>query len=146
MPLAHLPIPNISVSQHFVVSRPIEPDMSSKTTLKIIFPVTFVLLLTSLPFHDTLAVSFIVSPLTFVKVTACVSHFPVSPLHSPLPLAIVDGAILIVKHSVSVSHSIDPLPFIFNTFFRVDILAVTMSQTISHLTFIRRSIWPRVTT
>jgi hypothetical protein len=45
-----------------------------------------------------------------------------------------------------VSHTVDPISLIFNSFLLVDVIALTMSQPILDISHIGRAIWPCVAT
>lgn len=59
--------------------------MGSETTLVVVFPVAGVLFIACEPVHDTMAVTLIVFPSTFIIVAGGISHAALAPLHSFLP-------------------------------------------------------------
>ena len=90
MSLAQLPVTDVSISQELVVGRAIKPDVSTKAALEIVFPISFIFFVTAEPMHGSLTVSFIVCPLTFVKVAAGIGHLTLAPLHASLPLSFIN--------------------------------------------------------
>ena len=125
-----LPVANVSVSQEFVVPLPFQPDVSTKTALVVVFPVTVVLFVRVEPVHRPLAISHVVRPVSFKNVTTRISHLSISPLHSSFPVSLVEGAISILEDSIPVSESILPLPLINDAFFGIGIGSLAVSEAV----------------
>jgi len=92
------------------------------------------------------AIPLVVFPVALVVVSCGVSHSTVAPLHSFLPISLVDRAIFVTKLAVTVTHSVKPRSFIFNTFLVVYIGAMSISKSINNLTFVSASVGPSVVT
>lgn len=118
--------------------------MCAETTLEIIFPVSFVFLIACKPIHSSLTVSFIIGPLSLIVVVAGVSHFSISPFHASFPLSLIYRAIFVSQSTSSISHAIDPLALILDSFLCIDVLSISMSETILHLSIICWTIWPLI--
>jgi len=65
---ALLPVSNVPVSQQLVLTVGIEPDVSSETALVVVFPVAGVLFIACEPVHNTVTVTLVVLPSTFIVV------------------------------------------------------------------------------
>lgn len=144
MSLTELPVAHIPVTQQLVLGGSIKPDMGTKTTLEVVFPIALVLLLAGEPVHTALTVTLIVGPLSFIKVAACIGHLALAPLHSSFPLAFVHGSILVGEDALTVAHSIDPGSHVLDAFRLVDVLSNAVSEAISHLSLVSRLIRPGV--
>jgi hypothetical protein len=101
--------------------------MSSKSALEIIFPVSLIFFITWKPVHRSLTVSLVVAPRSFIVILTWISHFTMTPLHSPLPFTLVNWSILICESSFSMSHSIKPFSLIFNFFFWINVFSYSIS-------------------
>ena len=143
--LANFPVSDVPVPQQLAVSRAIKPDMCAKAALKVVFPVALVLLIACQPVHSALAVPLVASPLTLIVVSTRVGHLSLAPLHASLPLSFVHRPILVRESALSMPHSVEPLALILDTFFRIDVLALAMSEAILDLSFVGGLIWPLVT-
>ena len=142
--LAQLPVTDVSIPEELVVGGAIKPDVSTKAALEVVFPISFIFFVAAEPMHGSLTVSFIVGPLTFVKVATGIGHLTFAPLHASLPLSFIDWAILVRERALTVPHAINPFSLVFNTFLLVDVLAFAMSEPILDLALIGWAIWPPV--
>lgn len=94
--------------------------------------------------HDSVAVTLVVLPVSFIEVATCVGHLALAPLHASLPLTLVDGAILVVQLAVAVSHSVEPCPVVLHAFLRIDVLALAVAESIEHISLVSAAIGPGV--
>jgi len=145
MSLAEHPVADIPVSKQLALSGAVQPDMGAESALEVIFPVAFVLFGAGFPVHAALTVSLVVGPLTFIVVSTGVGHGSVAPFHSSLPLSFVDGSILVNELSFAMSHTIEPLADVFDTFLGVDVFTLAVSETILDLALVSGAIRPLVT-
>lgn len=139
LPITHIPIP-----QKFIGGRWVEPDMCTETRLHIVDPVASVLLIWGDPVHCAVSIPLIMLPIAFVEVSAGVGHFTLAPLHSFQPVALVDWAVFIAKLAVTVTHSVDPLAFIYNSFFFIVVETLAVAETIHDLSFVVGAIRPLI--
>ena len=93
-----------------------------------------------------MAVTFIVLPIALIVVLGGVDHLAVAPLHAALPQTRVNGAVLIPKLTVAVSHALLPVTLVLNTLFLVDVGALSVAEAIEDVTFVGAAIWPGVVT
>jgi hypothetical protein len=125
-----LPVAHVTVSEEFVVAARIQPNVGSKSMLKVVLPIANVSLVAVQPVHDAMTVTLIVLPVAFVVVVAGVGHLALAPFHASLPSTLVDGAILVLEFAVAASHALLPSACVLYTFLLVDIGALAMSQSI----------------
>ncbi len=140
------PVTNVPVSEELVIAGGVEPDVSTKSVLQVILPVSTIALVAGEPVHLTVAVSLIVLPVALIVVLAGVDHLAGAPLHAALPLALVERTILVAKLTIAVSHAVLPITVVFNAFLFVDVFALAMAQAIQNITFVCALIWPRIGT
>jgi len=90
MSLTEHPVADVPVSKQLALGGAVQPDVGAESALEVIFPVAFILLSAGFPVHAALTISLVVGPITFIVVSAGVSHGSVAPFHSSLPLSFVD--------------------------------------------------------
>ena len=95
--------------------------------------------------HSTHSISLIVIPLTFVVISAWISHFSFSTFHAWVPLSFINWPIFISKSTLAMTHSIEPLALIFNSLLIINIFSLTISKSILNSTFKDWTIRPFVT-
>lgn len=120
--------------------------MGAEAGLQVIHPIAGVFLVAGDPVHGAVAVTFIVFPVAFVEIARRVGHLSLAPLHAFLPVTLVDGAILVAQFTVTVAHTVDPLALVLDTFFSVDVGALTVAQTIHNLALVGAAVTPVVGT
>lgn len=145
MSLAKHPVADVPVSQQLALCGAVQPDVGAESALEVVFPVAFVLFGAGLPVHAALTVSLVVGPLTLVVVSAGVGHGSVAPFHSSLPLSFVDRPVLVNELSFAMSHTIEPLADVFDTFLGVDVFALAVSETVLDLALVSGAVGPLVT-
>ena len=91
-----------------------------------------------------MTVTFIVFPVAFVEIVRCIRHLALAPFHAFLPVTLINATILVSEFTVTVTHSVDPLALILNTFFLVDVGTLAMAQAIHNLTLVGAAITPVV--
>jgi hypothetical protein len=106
VPKPIVPVANIPISKQLVGRTGIQPDMSTKATLKVVNPTACVLFVRGNPLHGAVAVTLVVLPIAFVVVFAGVGHFALAPLHAFAPVTLVYRPILVSELSVTVTHSV----------------------------------------
>lgn len=104
--------------------------MGPKAALEIINPVARVLLVTSDPVHDALAIPLVFCPGAFVVIAGGVGHLALPPLHALLPVTLVHTSVLVAQFSVTVTHPVEPVTVILHAFFLIGISALAVSQAI----------------
>jgi len=105
------------------VLRIVRPDFFAEAMLEIILPVSFVPCAVLVDV-DTVAVCFVVEPLTFEDVSIDVPELAMTACFVEPPVAFVFGAILPDLHSVAVLHVAEPLASVGGSILEVDLATV----------------------
>jgi hypothetical protein len=69
--------------------------MSTKSTLKVVDPVTSVLFVARDPVHSAVAVTFIILPIAFIVISRSVGHFSLTPFHSSSPVTLIHRTVIV---------------------------------------------------
>ena len=118
--------------------------MGSETALEVIFPVARVSFICGEPMHDTVAVTLIVFPCSFVKVATSVGHLSLAPFHTTLPLALVDRTVVVGQLTVAVPHTVQPCSFVNNAFLLIGVLSLSMTEAIEYMSDVSAAIFPGI--
>lgn len=93
-----------------------------------------------------MTVTFVIVPISLVKVASLIGHLALTLLHAFGPLALVYGAILVPQLAVTVTHSVNPLTFVFDAFFLVHVNALSVPEAVHNLALVGGAIRPLVAT
>ncbi len=132
----------INILDDLVLYFSIEPVVCAEPMLKIIMPLALVLLILSVPIHNTIAWFLVVFPLPLVSVAWGVFHFAFSMSEALVEVPFIKSFLVELEKSVAVPDSVFPLSCIFGVILMAIILTFIVSLSIKQFPLIPASIRP----